>query len=147
MKIAITNRWDGLVIFEHDQEENTIAITLAKAAKEKINMREADLRGSDLRGADLRGANLEQANLCCADLQNANLRNADLRNAILCKANLDGVKWYNAKLVGARFGDAYGYDYGLTGEVILLTLVFMMVCSVLSAIIFFSPLKYLIFPN
>lgn len=53
MRIEIKSQWNDAVIFAHEQEGNTIAITVSKALAAQTV---------------LRGANLRDANLSCADL-------------------------------------------------------------------------------
>ena len=57
MLIEIKNRFTGNVIFAHEQENNSIAITIKLAFELKTNLSDADLSDANLRGADLRGAN------------------------------------------------------------------------------------------
>ena len=134
MKIDIMARFRASVLFSHDAEENTIAITLSAAVAKKAdlrganlgsaNLRGADLYGADLRGADLGSANLRGADLRGADLRGANLYGADLRGADLGSANLGsanlrGADLYGADLYGADLygADLYGADlYGATGN-------------------------------
>jgi len=73
MKIEIKNRFTGSVIFSHEQEGNSIKITLKAAISSGADLREADLCGANLRDANLRGADLCGANLCGANLCDANL--------------------------------------------------------------------------
>jgi hypothetical protein len=126
MKIEIKNRWNDTVIFAHEQEKNTLAITvlmaldvqtvlhgadlsranlrdddLSRADLSRANLSGADLRGANLRGANLRGADLLDADLRDADLRGANLRGADLRDADLRGANLRGADLRGANLRGA----------------------------------------------
>lgn len=68
-KIKITNRWTGSVLFEHEEENNTLKKTVEKAIEQEANLEGAYLREANLRGANLRGANLERAYL-----EGANLR-------------------------------------------------------------------------
>ena len=56
MKLEITNRWTGKVLFEFETENNTILKTLQEAVKQGANLGGADLREADLRGANLGGA-------------------------------------------------------------------------------------------
>ena len=65
VKIQIKNRWTGSILFEYEEEDNTIKDTLIEAVKNNADLRNADLSNADLSNADLR---------------NADLRNADLRN-------------------------------------------------------------------
>jgi hypothetical protein len=99
--IEIKHRWTDSVLFSHDAEENTLAITLAMALKASADLRGADLCGADLRDASLRGADLRDANLRDASLRGANLCGADLRDANLRGANLCGADLRGADLCGA----------------------------------------------
>ena len=58
LKIEIESRWTGKILFEYENENNTIIDTLIEAVKQG-----ADLRGANLQGANLQGANLQGANL------------------------------------------------------------------------------------
>jgi len=132
MRIEIKNRWSLAVLFAHDAEENSMALTLTFAVKAKVDLSGADLSGADLRsadlssahlsgadlrsadlsGADLRSANLSGADLRSADLSGANLRSAylrsaDLRSADLRSANLSGAGLRSADLSGAYLSSAY----------------------------------------
>ena len=93
MKIEIKSRFSLEVIFSHECENNTVAITVQAAINAK-----ADLGGADLRSANLYGANLGSANLGGADLRSANLRSANLYGADLRSANLGDC----GKLTGDR---------------------------------------------
>ncbi|MGE5622223.1 MAG: pentapeptide repeat-containing protein [Bacillota bacterium] len=106
MKIEIKSRWNGSILFAHEAEENSLAITLAMALKAGANLRGADLRGADLGGADLYGANLRGADLRGADLGGADLGDADLRGANLGGADLRGADLRGADLGGANLGGA-----------------------------------------
>ena len=136
MKIEIKSRFSLQILFSHECEDNSVAITLAAAINAKANLRSADLRSADLRSADLYGANLyganlrsadlrsadlyganlyganlrsadlRSANLRSADLRSANLRSADLRSADLYGANLYGADLYGANLYGANLGES-----------------------------------------
>ena len=81
MKIEIKSRFSLEVLFSHECEDNSVAITLAAAINAKTDLRGADLRGADLRGANLYGANLYGANLRSADLRGADLYGANLGDA------------------------------------------------------------------
>ncbi|ABR89339.1 Uncharacterized conserved protein, pentapeptide repeat family [Janthinobacterium sp. Marseille] len=111
MKLQITQRWSGRVIFEHDIEDNTMLATVKAALAAGANLRDADLSGANLRGAnlrdaDLRDADLSGANLRDADLSGANLRDADLSGANLSDADLSGANLSGADLSGANLGGA-----------------------------------------
>jgi hypothetical protein len=106
MNIQIKNRFSGAVIFEHNCENNTIAITLKKAVAVYANLRSADLSGADLSGANLSRADLSSADLSDADLSRANLRDADLRGADLSDANLRDANLSGANLSGANLRGA-----------------------------------------
>jgi len=81
MKIEIKNRFTGEVIFAHEQDDNTIAVTVKVALSLKIS----------LRYANLSYANLSYANLTSADLTSADLRGANLSGANLSGANLSSA--------------------------------------------------------
>ena len=98
MLIEIKSRWNNSILFAHDCEDNSLAITLAMALKANADLRGADLRGADLYGADLYGADLRGANLGGADLGGADLYGADLYGANLGGANLGE----RGKMVGKR---------------------------------------------
>ena len=76
MKIEIKSRFSLEVLFSHECEDNSVAITLAAAINAKTDLRGADLRGANLYGANLYGANLRSADLRGADLYGANLGDA-----------------------------------------------------------------------
>ncbi|MCL1936860.1 MAG: pentapeptide repeat-containing protein [Candidatus Azobacteroides sp.] len=107
---------NGKILFELEGENNTAALTLSEAVKEKVNLscanlyrvnlQKANLRGANLcrvnlQKANLRGANLCRVNLCYADLRGADLCSADLRGADLCSADLQKANLYMADLSGA----------------------------------------------
>ena len=125
IKLQITNRWTGAVLFEYEKEGNTIKDTVTEAVKSGAYLRCAYLRGAYLSGADLRGAylrcaDLRGADLSCADLSGAYLRGADLRGADLSDAYLSGADLRGADLRGAdlRAADlsgAYLRDAYLSG--------------------------------
>lgn len=117
MKIEIKNRFSGEVIFSHDQENNSVKITVELAVREKAdlhsaNLRSADLRYANLRYADLRSADLSYANLRSANLRYANLRFADLRFADLSYADLSYADLRSADLRSADLGSADLICYG-----------------------------------
>lgn len=106
MKIKIKNKYTQKVIFAHDQENNSIALTLKAAIGLEINLSEANLSEAylscaDLRGANLRGANLSEADLSCANLSEAYLSEADLKGADLRGADLSEADLRGADLRGA----------------------------------------------
>ena len=84
IKIEISNRWTGSVVFEYTKEGNTITETVLDAIRRGANLRDANLRDADLRGANLCDANLRGANLYGADLRGTDLRGANLRDAKGC---------------------------------------------------------------
>jgi hypothetical protein len=79
MKIEITNRFTGKVIF--GGEYATIAACLLAAVAAGADLYGANLSGADLSGANLYGADLSRADLSGADLSGANLYGADLSRA------------------------------------------------------------------
>ena len=106
MKIEIKSRFSLEVLFSHECENNSVAITLAAAINAKANLYGANLYGADLRSANLYGADLRSADLGDANLRSANLYGADLRSANLYGANLYGADLGDADLYGANLGDA-----------------------------------------
>ena len=110
MKIEIKSRFSLEVLFSHESEDNSVAITLAAAINAKANLHGADLYGADLRSANLHGANLYGANLYSADLRSANLYSANLHGANLYSADLRSADLYGANLRSAnlRSADLYG---------------------------------------
>ena len=96
MKVEIKRHTDCSVVFSHDCENNSVALTLALAIEAKTSLCNADLCDSDLRyadlcGADLCGADLRDADLRYANLCDSDLRYADLRDSNLCGADLRGA--------------------------------------------------------
>ena len=83
MKIEIKSHFSLQILFSHECEDNSVAITLAAAINAKANLYGADLRSADLRSADLRSADLRSADLYGADLRSANLYGANLYGADL----------------------------------------------------------------
>ena len=118
MKIEIKSRFSLEVLFSHECEDNSVAVTLVAAINAKANLRSADLYGADLRSANLYGANLYGADLRGADLGDADLRGADLGDADLRAANLYGANLRGADLRGADLGGANlrGADLGDAGK-------------------------------
>jgi len=114
MKIEIKNRFTGSVIFSHEQENNSILITLKLAISSDADLYGANLSGADLSGADLYGANLYGANLSGADLYGANLYGANLSGANLSGADLSGADLSGADLYGANLSGANLYGEKLT---------------------------------
>ena len=106
MKIEIKSRFYLQILFSHECEDNSVAITLAAAINAKANLYGADLRGANLRGANLYGANLYGADLYGANLYGANLYGANLYGADLYGANLRGANLYGANLRGADLGES-----------------------------------------
>ena len=91
LKIQITARFTGLVLFEHEAENNTMKLTLEAAISACANLACAYLAGAYLDGANLAGADLACANLARANLAGANLAGAYLAGAYLAdKSELQG---------------------------------------------------------
>ena len=115
VKIEIKNIV-GKVLFEYEQENNTIKKTLEEAVKRKIYLGGADLSETYLVGANFggayfinanfEGANLECASLECADLRGANLECANLKDASLIGADLMGADLRRADLGRACIEEA-----------------------------------------
>ena len=123
MKIQIISRLSGAVLFEHEAERNTVALTLVAAVKARVNLTDAKLDGASLDGAKLDGAklvgaNLVGANLYGASLVGANLDGASLVGANLTDARLDGAKLDGARLVGAKLDGAKLVGANLDGEIL-----------------------------
>ena len=115
MKIQIRSRFDDSILFEYDQEDNTIKLTVEAAVKDGVNLYGANLYKVNLYGANLYGANLERANLAKANLAGANLERANL-----ARTNLEGANLAGAYLDGANLNGAYidvanlnGVTYGI----------------------------------
>ena len=60
MKIQITARFTGSVLFEHEAENNTMKLTLEAAISAGANLAGAYLYGTNLDGTNLDGANTTQ---------------------------------------------------------------------------------------
>ena len=71
MKIEIKSRFSLEILFSHECENNSVAITLAAAINAKAKLYGAKLYGAKLYGADLRSADLRSADLRSADLGDA----------------------------------------------------------------------------
>ena len=108
---------NGVVLFSHTAEDNTITLTVEAAVSCGVSLANAnlvgaclavaDLTGADLTGADLTGADISWADLAGANLKDANLKDANLKGAILEGANLEGANLERvildmAYLVGAQ---------------------------------------------
>ena len=123
MKIQITALFSGSVLFEHEAERNTVALTLVAAVKARAslvgaslvgaNLTDARLDGAKLIGANLVGANLYGASLVGANLDGASLVGANLDCASLVAANLTDALLDGASLVGANLDGA-----NLDGEIL-----------------------------
>lgn len=118
MKTSIQIKTDsGLVLFEHEADNNTFRRTLQEAAHKKIaldyaiiekeNIPLINLSGCDLSCANLRNTSLYNANLCCAKLINADLRETNLRSARLFSADLSSADLRGADLFGAYLNNAF----------------------------------------
>jgi hypothetical protein len=86
MNIQIKHNYSGIVLFEYDCENNTVAKTVTEAIKRSADLSYADLSYADLSSANLRSADLRSANLRSANLRSANLSYADLSYADLSSA-------------------------------------------------------------
>jgi hypothetical protein len=103
LKIEIKCRFSGKVLFEHEQEENSVKITLEAGVK----------AGAYLDGAYLDGANLAGAYLARANLDRAYLDGANLDGAYLAGANLAGATYSE----GVEIGNKPLFILGLTWPV------------------------------
>ena len=106
MLIEIKHRWNESVLFSHDQEENSLKITLETAVKAHANLTGANMAGANLAGANLAGANLAGANLASANLAGANLANANMAGANLAGANMVDANIEDAYMAGANMAGA-----------------------------------------
>ena len=97
---------NGVVLFSHTSENNSIKITVEEAVKKNIRLTLADLEGADLEGADLEGANLRNTSLKKANLSWANLAGACLAVADLTDANLAWADLADANLKEANLKEA-----------------------------------------
>ena len=98
---------DGVVIFKHEAEDNTITLTVEAALSCGVSLAKANLAGAclavaDLTGADLTGADLTGADISWADLADANLKEANLKEANLKGAFLEGADLTEADITGAN---------------------------------------------
>ena len=124
MLIEICHLYNDSVLFRHDCENNTLAITLRMALEARTVLRGAKLSGAYLSGADLSdaylsGADLSDANLIGANLSGAKLSGAKLSGAYLSGANLSGANLSGADLSGAYLSDADGSNpanFGFTPD-------------------------------
>lgn len=96
----------GDVIFKHEEENNTITLTVEAAVESGVSLARANLEGACLSCADLAYANLEGANLNGADLSWAVLADANLNGAVLEGANLKRAVLEGADLKGADIAGA-----------------------------------------
>ena len=108
MKIEITSRWSGAVLFSI--EAGSMKLAVEAAVRSKTN-----LPGANLPGANLAGANLTGAYLTGAYLAGANLSDAYLAGANLAGANLAGAYLSDADLAGAYLPDANLTDAPIVG--------------------------------
>ena len=107
---------NGVVLFSHTAENNTITLTVEAAVSCGVSLAKANLAGTclavaDLKGADLKGADLEDADLSWADLtganlEDANIKDANLKGAILKGANLKGANIERSNIYGANLNGA-----------------------------------------
>ena len=88
MKIEIKNRFNDAVIFSHEQENNSIKITVDIAVSLRADLSYANLIDASLRVANLRDATLRGANLSYADLIDACLLCIGDMN-VICTMQLD----------------------------------------------------------
>ena len=123
MKTIEIKNINGVVLFSHTAEDNTVKITVEEAVKKNVNLALADLEGADLEGADLEGANLrntrlKDADISWADLAGANLEGANLEDADLAWADLAGANLEDANLKDANLKGAFLKGANLNGAVL-----------------------------
>ena len=100
-KIQILDIYSN-VLFEYEQEDNTLVKTVVEAVSKRANLQGAYLQRAYLEGAYLQGAYLQRA-----DLQGADLQGAYLQGAYLQRADLQGAYLQRADLQGAYLQGAY----------------------------------------
>jgi len=88
MKIEIKCRFSGRVLFLHEQDENTLRLTLDAAVKARAYLAGAYLARAYLAGAYLAGANLDGAYLAGANLDGAYLAGETLTKPPISLLNL-----------------------------------------------------------
>ena len=98
---------NGVVLFSHTAEDNTITLTVEAAISCGVSLAKANLAGTclavaDLTGADLTGADLTGADISWADLADAILIGAKLEDADLKWAFLEGADLTEADITGAK---------------------------------------------
>ena len=116
---------NGVVLFSHTVENNSIGITIEEAVKKNVNLSGANLtnaklkgvnlKGAYMKGAELRYANLERVNLEVANLEGADLEGAYLKGAELRYANLERANLEGANLKGACIYQVYLKGTNLKG--------------------------------
>lgn len=121
-KIQIRSRYDeDVVLFEHEQKDNTIKETVLAAVKEGVSLSgsyffNADLSDIDLSGIDLSDSAVLYSRLANSDLCQANLKNTifsrcDLSYVDFCEADLSGVWLKTSNISNADFQHAYNVPY------------------------------------
>jgi hypothetical protein len=112
MKIDILIRWSSKVIFSHDAEPNSMAITVRAALASGSNLSGSDLSCSNLRGSNLSGSNLSGSDLSGSDLSGSDLSGSDLSCSNLRGSNLSGSDLSCSNLRGSNLSgsDLSGSD-------------------------------------
>ena len=98
---------NGVVIFKHTAENNSIKLTVEAAVSCGVSLANANLSWADLAGANLAGADLSWADLSWADLADANLKEANLKEANLKGAFIEGADLTEADITGAVLNAAH----------------------------------------
>ena len=93
---------NGVVLFSHTAEDNTITLTVEAAVSCGVSLANANLAGACLAVADLTGADLTGADISWADLADAILIGAKLEDANLKGAILEGADLTEADITGAN---------------------------------------------
>ena len=115
MKIDIKNILDNTVIYSHEQEDNSIGITLEKGVKEGVAFHYADLRLIDLVNLNLAGADFMGANFTGADLSNVNLAGSCLAGTNFTGTYLTDVNLSKTNLAWSKLIDVYLENSDFTG--------------------------------
>jgi hypothetical protein len=92
MKLEITHRWSGRVVFtaelSEDEQKLSLSIRLGVAIKQAIQAN-ANLRSANLRSADLSGADLSSADLSGAK----NLAGVQAASLLMCPEEGSFIAW------------------------------------------------------
>lgn len=103
MLIQIKNKTNNSIIFQHDEDNNTLKKTLELAVSQNVNLTNADLKFSDLQGATLSGGNFTSADFLYSNMKNCSLTNCNFSNVIFKFVNLNGADMSNSNRTNSEF--------------------------------------------